>query len=87
MTGPRYANITTAPSGDTHNEPPCTHDPETWFSDHQDDIRHAQRLCVRDCPIATACRTWADTNDEKWGTWGGVYRGPGVTTSRRRGAA
>ncbi len=86
MTGPRYADITTAPGTD-NGQPPCTHDPESWFSDYQDDVRYAQRICVVDCPLTWSCRTWADANDERHGVWGGVYRGPGIVSIRRRGAA
>lgn len=46
-------------------------DPELWSSSAPDARRAAVRICAT-CPLLEPCRDWALTNDELYGTWGGL---------------
>ncbi|MGZ1492421.1 WhiB family transcriptional regulator [Brevibacterium sediminis] len=52
--------------------PPCAGRHE-WTSSSTKDKRLAIRLCA-DCPAKHACREFAETNNERYGIWGGQDR-------------
>lgn len=52
-----------------------TTDPETFFTGPEG-VSFAKAVC-RDCPVQTACLTYALDNEIDWGVWGG-------TTERER---
>lgn len=60
---------------------PDTHD--LWTSEHYEDRVVAARWCAG-CPVLDACRQAAETNDERFGVWGGIDRTP--AKGRRKAA-
>ena len=52
-------------------------DPEAFFPDKGGSVRAAKRICSQ-CPVQTECLSFALTNNERFGIWGGV------TESERR---
>lgn len=49
---------------------PCERAPEVWHSKREDAVEMAVRGCMS-CPLMAACRDYALSRDEPYGTWGG----------------
>jgi WhiB family transcriptional regulator, redox-sensing transcriptional regulator len=50
----------------------CTHhEPELWYSPLDGHIAEAKRICY-ECPVLKACRSWALSQHETIGVWGGL---------------
>jgi len=45
-------------------------DPEAYFPDKGDSVKHAQKVCGG-CEVRAQCLTWALSTDERYGVWGG----------------
>ncbi len=58
-----------------HTEPPCSADPELWFSHHPDDTEAAVYGCTR-CHALIPCGAYADAAGETSGVWAGRDREP-----------
>ena len=58
---------------DANQVPPCSADPEKWFSTEPATIAWASGECGR-CPVLQQCSDYAtsDTVTAKYGTWAGV---------------
>ena len=57
---------------DLGGRPLCAEtDPEAFFPEKGGSTREAKKLCGR-CELTAKCLTWAMTNDEKFGVWGGL---------------
>lgn len=70
-------------------------DPETFFpliegpratERHPDDVDRAKAICGR-CKVAEPCLTFAITNDERYGIWGGTTAHERAKIKRRRAHA
>lgn len=59
-----------------------TADRGAWTSDHLPGKVRAKRFC-RECPVKTACLTYALNRNERFGIWGGVD----MANTRHRTAA
>jgi len=46
-------------------------DPEAFFPDEGGSVRAANRICSQ-CPVQAECLSFALTNNERFGIWGGV---------------
>lgn len=61
--------------GDTtwmrHGECVGSADPAIFFPVTERETRAAKKVC-RGCPVREECLTWALTNDEQYGVWGGL---------------
>jgi WhiB family redox-sensing transcriptional regulator len=64
--------------------PPCTDDPDRFFSERPDDLEQAKLLC-RVCPIREACLEGALARREPWGVWGGEVLDRGRVITHKRG--
>jgi hypothetical protein len=53
----------------TLDSPPCTADPDLWFSERKADQAKAMETCLS-CPLMVACRELGEK--EEYGIWGGV---------------
>ncbi len=62
-------------------EPPCSHDPEAWFSYDPADAETAVAGCHR-CRVAGPCGDYADAARERHGTWAAIDRDPRRWTDR-----
>ena len=51
--------------------PPCSYDPELWFSRSPADTAAAKAICLR-CPLLDACRGLLDALRPEFGVWAGV---------------
>lgn len=70
-------------------------DPELFFPDSSDPATQALAACAG-CPVRTACLSWALTNGETHGVWGGMtetdrlrtrFGTPATSTSQRSTSA
>lgn len=78
---------------DADVEPPCTVDPESWFSDDKDIQATAQRVCAS-CPFQEPCAELRDLPFDRpldddgpieraeFGTWAGETLVPPLVTNR-----
>jgi Transcription factor WhiB len=55
--------------------PPCTADPDLFFSDDPGDITAAKSACAR-CPSRLPCLRGAIERSETYGIWGGTDFNP-----------
>lgn len=63
---------------------PCTTvDPDLFFPEGPEQLAHAQRLCGG-CPVADACREWAERVGVSDGVWGGQLFERGRTVAHKR---
>ena len=53
--------------------PPCSTDPELWFSSGADGVEAASHRCLT-CPALTECGEYADLAGETHGVWASVDR-------------
>lgn len=49
-------------------------DPEAFFPEKGESNREAKRICA-ECPLQVACLSFALTNGEEYGVWGGLSTG------------
>ena len=49
---------------------PCEANPDLWFATRDEAVFEAVRVCHQ-CPVMRACRAFAISHDEPYGTWGG----------------
>ncbi|MGO4957920.1 WhiB family transcriptional regulator [Luteococcus sp. Sow4_B9] len=56
---------------------PCLANPDGWTADALDpaQVATAERLCAG-CPALVQCGAYATAAPERWGVWGGRWRGP-----------
>src|SRR5262249_47187086 len=65
---------------------PCTADPDLFFSEDDDGITRAKRLCSL-CPAQAACLDLALASGIEWGVWGGeLFERGRIVTPGRTGA-
>lgn len=69
----------------TSQAPPCTTDPDAWFSDEAAEQAHARALCGG-CPIADTCLDGAIQRQEAHGIFGGLDPVERNAVARLRGA-
>lgn len=53
--------------------PPCTQNPDLWFTDAAEDIAAAKAICLT-CPLLAECRQLADDLRPEYGVWAGASR-------------
>lgn len=59
-------------------------DPEAWYPGNIYDAQEVIMICNL-CPVQAQCLTWALTNDEHFGVWGGVFMEDRIQRRRLRG--
>jgi WhiB family redox-sensing transcriptional regulator len=48
-------------------------DPDTsFFSFEPEEIAFAKQICHQECPVREECLSWAITNNQNFGVWGGM---------------
>lgn len=62
--------------------PPCTQDPELWWSMDREEIQDAKRWC-QTCPLQKACAAYALAAREEFGVWGGLDANDRAVINRR----
>lgn len=64
--------------------PPCSAQPELWFSEWPRDLAEAKARCEY-CPLRRECLAGALERREPWGVWGGQIVLDGVVVAHKRG--
>lgn len=54
------------------NEAACAGSPPELFLPGSPDPARAMDICTA-CPVIDRCRSWADSNDERFGIWAGQW--------------
>lgn len=54
-------------------EPPCSHDPDSWWATDPESVEVAVSGCRR-CQVLRACGAYADAAGERYGVWAGTDR-------------